>query len=309
VEKKKISQPLKATPDMLNLLWAAKDRSSSLHKSLRTLQLLFEDMVLTEVDEGTRKAMTFAFLKSIDNLKYENLDELQSHFSEFLDKYPANFEQFCKQTKGRSNWRCWYGIRPALSPGYITKTIEGDRESAQRWKELLDKLDTSKLKPPSLSETLGDIARIIANEVDMFEDTVDDLFSIGLFGKWDDMREEFARMSEERCNELKTAVKKELNAINKELEQNLKDERFQIAVLSTKVFTNYERELKQHLCLNDFLMLQDTYSKITALAIPSNLAGVNKKKYKEAMVSIEEAKKMLDKKDLWNDIKATKSLM
>jgi len=308
VEKKKVKRPLKATPDMLNLLWVAKDRSSSLHKSLRTLQLLFEEMNMSEVDEEIKKAMTFAFLRSMENLKYENLDQLQSHFSEFLDKYPANFEQFCKQTKGRSNWTSWAVIRPTLSPRYITKTLEDGRESAQRWKKLLERNDTSKMKPESLSETLGDIARQVANEVDMFEDAVDDLFSIGLFGKWDSMREEFARMSKERSNELKSAIRKELKAIKEEIDQNLKDERFQASSFSKEVFANCEGELKQHLSLNNFLLLQKTYSRIVALESPTNLLDVNKRRNEKAKALVEKAIQMLNKKDLWDDIKASKSL-
>jgi gas vesicle protein len=307
IKKIKVEQPLKATPDMLNLLWAAKDRSSSLHKSLRTLQLLFEGMSLSEVTEETRKAMTFAFLESIENLKWANLDQLRSHFSEFMDKYSANFEQFCKQTKGRSNWTIWARTRPTLSPGHITKSLESGRESAHRMKEFSKRHDTSELKPPSLSEILGDVARILANEVDMFEETVDDLFSIGLFGKWDDMREEFARMSKERSNELRNAIRKELNVIKEEIDQKLKDELFQTSTFSIEVFTSYEGELKQHLCLNDFLLLQKTYSKIIALKFPTNLLDVNKRMHEEARNFIDKATKMLDKKNLWNDIKARKS--
>lgn len=283
-------------------MWAAKDRSSSLHKSLRTLQLLFEEMSLHEVSEETKKSITIAFLASIENLKCENLEQLQSLFSEFLDKYPANFEQFCKQTKGRSNWRHWASTKPTLSPGFITKSLESDRESAKRMKELLDKHDAPDLKPPSLSETFGDVARILANEVDMFEDTVDDLFSIGLYGKWDDMREEFARISNERSKELKNGIKTELIAIKEEIEQNLKNGLFQKGIFPDEAFTNYAGELKQHLSLNDFLLLQKTYSKIIALRSPSNLADVNKRRCEEAKTFVNKAIKMIDKKDLFEGI-------
>ena len=307
VGKKKVERPSKATSDMLNLLWAAKDRSSSLHKSLRTLQLLFEKMSLPEATEETKKTITFAFLESIENLKYENLDQLQSHFGEFIDKYTANFERFCKQTKGRSNWRYWAEIKPTLSPGYITESLENERESAPKMKEIIERHDSSELKPPSLSEILGDVARILANEVDMFEDAVDDLFSIGLFGKWDNMREEFARMSKERSDELRNAIRKELNSIRKEIDQNLKDERFQATIFSKEVFLNYEGELRQHLCLSDFLLLQKTYSKIVALESPTNLPNVNKRRHEEARIMVNKAIKMLVKKNLWDDIRAAKS--
>jgi hypothetical protein len=307
-EKKEVEPPLKATSEMLNLLWAAKDRSASLNKSLRNLQYLFEHMNLGEVSEETKEAMTSAFLSCVGNLKYENLDQLQSLFSEFLEKYPANFEQFCKQTKGASNWTCWASTKPTLSPGFIIKSIENDRDLAQKMKDFLDRHNAPELESPSLSDILGDVARILANEVFMFEEAVDDLFSIGLFGKWDDMREELARMSKERSIELKNAIKNELNALKEEITQNLKDELFQASIFSKEVFTTYEGELKQHLCLNDFLLLQKTYSKIIALETPSNLPGVNKRRHEEARVLVEKALQMLDKKDFWDDIKAAKSL-
>jgi hypothetical protein len=307
VEKKKIEQPLKATTDMLNLLWAAKDRSASLNKSLRTLQLLFEEMNLPHVTEEIRKSMVLTFLKNIEHLELENLVQLQSHFSEFLDKYPTNFEQFCKQTKGRSNWLHWANIRPTLSPSFITKSLESERKSSQRMKDFFKGHNVSKIEPPSLSEILGDVARTLANEVDMFEDTVDDLFSISLFGKWDDVRDEFVRMAMERSNELRSAIKKELTTIEEEIDQSLKDKQFQASIFSIKVFTNCEGELKQHLCLNDFLLLQETYSKILALKSPTNLPGVHKRRREEAKTLIEKAIKMLDKNDLWDVIKASKS--
>jgi hypothetical protein len=252
-------------------------------------------MNLSEVSEDTREAMTFAFLSSIENLKYENLDQLHSLFSEFLEKYPTNFEQFCKQTKGRSNWRCWASTKPTLSPGFITKSIEDDRDLTQKMKEFLDKHNAPKSKSPSLSEILGDVARVLANDVFMFEDAVDDLFSIGLFGKWDDMREKLARMEEKRLNELKTGIKKELGIIIGEINKHLKDDNCQVVTFSTEVFNNYKQALKQHLCVDDFMVLQKTYSKVLSLGIQSNLSDVNKRKLEETKTSIEKAITLLDK--------------
>ena len=60
-EGTKFKGPVKADEEMLNLLWQAKDRSVSLHKSLRTLQTLFEEMKLPTIDEGTKESITDAF--------------------------------------------------------------------------------------------------------------------------------------------------------------------------------------------------------------------------------------------------------
>ncbi len=302
VEKRDVKPPAKATPEMLNLLWAAKDRSSSLNKSLRNLQELFERMNLNEVNDETKEAITSAFLASIETLKFENLDQLQCLFSEFLEKYPANFDQFCKQTKGRSNWTYWASSKPTLSPGFISKSIDEDKKLAQKMKDFLGKHEVTESKPDSVSYILGDVARVLANEVFMFEDAVDDLFSIGMFGKWDDMREEYSRMENKRTDELKNAIKTELNGIRVQITESLKDSQFQTSAFSSEVFVNYSGELKQRLCLDDYLIIKKTYSKIGSLEIPSNLAEINMRKHEEALAMIENALKMLDKKDIWNEL-------
>ena len=140
-----------------------------------------------------------------------------------------------------------------------------------------------------------------------FEDAVDDLFSIGVFGKWDDMREEFGRMSKERSDELKSALKNELNGIDRKIDQALTDGNFQNQLFISKIFSSHIAELKQHLCGNDFLFLQNTYSKIKALRSPSNLASVNKRRYEEVK-DIAKTLQLLDKKDLWDDISADTSI-
>ncbi len=313
VEKKEVEPPVKANTEMLNLLWAAKDRSASLHKSLRNLQELFEQMDLEEVNETTKEAMTTAFLQSVETLKFENLDQLQCLFSEFLHKYPSNFEQFCKQTKGRSNWTHWTTSIPTLSPGFIIKSIEKDKEMTKKIEKFLDKAramnkqEVPEDKPDSISDILGDVARVLANEIFMFEDAVDDLFSIGLFGKWDDMREEFSKMSDKRSKELKNGIKAELTGIVEQIEGKLKENDFQNSFFSDSVFTNYTVELKQHLCVDDFLLLQKTYSKINGLMTPSNLEDLNRKRHEEAKALIQKTIQMLDKKDVWDNIDWTRS--
>ena len=149
---------------------------------------------------------------------------------------------------------------------------------------------------------LGDVARVLAIEVFMFEDAVDDLFSIGLFGNWDDMQEEFVRMTEGRSKELKNGIKTELSTIKEAIDKKIETGDFQNSVFSNEVFTNYIIELKQHLCLNDFLFLQKTYLKISNLANYSNLSDINKRSHEEAKALIQKTIEMLNKEDLWNNI-------
>jgi hypothetical protein len=58
-----VEEPAKADAEMLNLLWNAKDRSTSLHKSLRTIQEIFENTNLSSLDEKTTESVVNGFLR------------------------------------------------------------------------------------------------------------------------------------------------------------------------------------------------------------------------------------------------------
>lgn len=175
-------EAVKADNEMMNLLWQAKDRSASLHKSLRSLQELFEQMRLPDIDEKTKLSMTTSFLKSIALLHSDSLIPLREVFHELLVKYPANFEQFIQETYGRSNWKFFVEFLPQLSPSFIIKSIEKDDEEAARFKKALHEHELN-MDDPGFSWILGDVSRILANEAYWLEDTADDLFNIGLIGR------------------------------------------------------------------------------------------------------------------------------
>lgn len=192
----KFKMPMKAGHEMLNLLWQAKDRSVSLHRSLRTLQTFFEETRLSTIDEGTKESITDAFLLSLSRLHRESLKPLNKLFHDFLKKYPANFERFCEETKDRSNWIYFLSNLPQLSPGYIIKSLEKGYDMYRQIEELLPEIK-SKDSEEELGEILGDVSRILANGAFFLEDAIDDLLSIGLLGKWDAMREKFPDFEDE----------------------------------------------------------------------------------------------------------------
>lgn len=290
LKKKRAGKPIRADSKMLNLLWAAKDRSSSLHKALRTLQRFFEETDLSRADEETKRSIVEAFLKSLEELKFQSLDTLYDHLQEFLDEYPTNFEQYCEQTKGRSNWTYFAANIPKLSPKYIIESLESSYEFEAKHKDFLKKLEVpNNITQDDLSYLLGDISRILANEVSMFEDAVDDLFSIGLWGKWDDSRDEFTRMSSERTKELKKSVEDELKTIRGEITYNLKNRNFQRSVFLNEVFETYQEELSHRLSGNTFFAIQKAYKKVSILNQPANLPDVNESRHKEAIFFIDKA--------------------
>lgn len=307
LKKRKAGKPIRVDSKMLNLLWAAKDRSSSLYKALRILQKIFEEMDLSRIDEETKRLIVDAFLISLEELKFQSLDTLYDHFQELLDKYPTNFEQYCEQTKGRSNWTYLAANIPKLSPKYIVETLERAYDFEAKHKDFLGKHevhdDTTR---DDLSYLLGDMSRILANEVMMFEDAVDDLFSIGLWGKWDDSRDEFARMSGERAKELKKCVEDELKTRREEINHNIENKNFQGSVFLDDVFKTYQKELSHRLSTDTFLTIQKAYQKISILNLPSNLADVNKRRHKEAIVAIDKALAALASDGEWDNFRAEK---
>jgi hypothetical protein len=178
----KYGKPFKANNEMLSLLWNIKDRSASLHKSLRNLQTLFEEMNQPKVEEKNKMHITRAFLKALSYLHKDSLKPLRELYLDFLKKYPANFEQFCRESKGSSYWKYLLEIRPKLLPRFI---IESFKEEKKIIREMKEKISQEEVTPNKehVNETLGDIARILANEAYWLEDTVDNLFKIGLTGK------------------------------------------------------------------------------------------------------------------------------
>jgi len=183
-----IKKPEKASIELLNLLWNAKDRSVSLHRSLRTLQEVFENVDLSGIDEKTKKSIVNGFLGGLLLLHNNSLKPLELLFQQFLDKYQSIFVQFCKQTKGRSNWMYFLTHVPGLLSGVIVESIEqAEKESTELNKLLKDNFKSE--SSDNLSHVLGDVSQILANGAYWLEDTVDNLLSIAFLGEWTKMRE------------------------------------------------------------------------------------------------------------------------
>lgn len=186
----KVGKPTRASPEMLILLWNAKDRSTSLYKSLRTLQEIYENTELSSLDEKTKQSVVTGFLRGLSSLHITSLRPLELLFDELIIKYPSNFAQFCVQTRGRSNWVFFWTHVPQLLPNYVIKSLEEDEKESLKWKQFINEKGATLDTPESMSDLLGDVSRIIANGAYWLEDTIDDLFSIALFKEWTKMRTE-----------------------------------------------------------------------------------------------------------------------
>ena len=187
--KMKVQESEKPDVEMLNLLWNAKDRSASLHKSLRTLQEIYENTDLSSDNFKETESIVNGFLRGLFSLCVNSLEPLEILFKEYITKYPNGFGQFCLQTKGRSNWLFFFQHLPELLPGRITKSFEKAAEEDAKLEKFLEKSGVPPTPPETLSEILANVSRIVANNAYWLEDTVDDLHSIAFFGKWEKMRE------------------------------------------------------------------------------------------------------------------------
>lgn len=188
-ENVKVGEPAKADAKMLNMLWNAKDRSASLHKSLRTMQEIFENTDLSSLAEKTTKSVVNGFLRGLFSLHINSLRPLEVLFNEFITKYPNNFAQFCIQTKGRSNWMFFFTHFPELLPNHIIRALKKEEKESVKFKQFMDKTGVDLDSPDSVSDILSDLSRITANGAYWLEDTIDDLLSIALFKEWTGMRE------------------------------------------------------------------------------------------------------------------------
>ena len=290
VRNNRAGEIVKANPRMLNLLWEAKDRSSSLYKSLRLFQKFFENMNLSEIDEKTKRTLVEGFLNSLEDLKYSSLDRLYDLFNEFIETYPTNFEQYCEQTTGRSNWLYFAKNLPELSPGFLIDSLEEANQLNAKIKEFLEKHETNKTSENfDLSYLLGDISRLLANEVMMFEETVDDLFSIAIWGNWDDMRDEFAKMLTERTKDLEDRVIKELEFIKNKIEKKLETRNFEKVFFSIPVFNSHSTEISHHIAGNSFLTVKKAYDKVIILNNSSNSTALIRKRCEETSTAIKKA--------------------
>ncbi len=193
-KKRKPLVPAKADLAMINLLWNAKDRSTSLNKSLSSLQIFFEGVDFSRIDERTKESIFDAFFSTLYKLDRRSLRPLKAAFDKFIAQYPGNFDAFCIQTADRSNWIFFLQCLPELAPGFLVNSFEKGRKEALEMQEFFDKLKKNNSKcesEPNVGEILGNLASALSEGGYWLEDTIDNLLSIGLMGDWRAMREKF----------------------------------------------------------------------------------------------------------------------
>ena len=182
------TRAIQPSDELLNLLWNAKDRSSSLHKSARTLQEVFENTSLNIGEMKIKEPIVKGYLKGLLFLSENSLKPLRIIFKEILTRYPEIFVQYCIQTKGRSNWIYFFTHNPTLLPTTIIEFLKKSEKELSGFREFLKNKPTEMHFEDSFNDILSDVSRIMANEAQWLEDTVDTLLSIYLFKDWKEIR-------------------------------------------------------------------------------------------------------------------------
>jgi hypothetical protein len=167
---------VKPSPELIQTLWHAKDRTVSLYKSFFALQVLFESMDLGRLDTTKKKAIAHAYLYTLQYLYTTSLAPLGDLFRKILRDYPEIFNRFVKQSQDSSHWITLAGLRLYFLPGRVLNTVEEMKKE--------DDDDIESALPPAVADMFGNTSRMLAIEGECLETVVDGLLGIVLYDDW-----------------------------------------------------------------------------------------------------------------------------
>ncbi len=165
--------------DLLGLLWNGKDRAVSLNKTARTLQVAFEQMSLSTIDETSRRSIIYGFVEALVYLGNHSTGPFLEFTKKLYKKYPGLLDGFCIQTHGRSYWANIPRYRSELLPGNV---LRGFAENLELRGFLEGSVDYD------LAEILARECMRLAILGNDLEGITDGLFSITQYGDWEGIR-------------------------------------------------------------------------------------------------------------------------
>ena len=168
-------------------LWRLKDDFSSLNKSLRLLQLIFESEPYETGSIPTDPwSLSILFEKSLDLSFTPTLEESNKHLLELISEYGNFISQVVEQTDGRSNWLSYFHFDWSLMPGKIRSDLLYEVNELNFNPDLrmssIEKFsyEIKEMQYTGLFHEIGNIFRVLANSVKFIEDFVDDVFSYSI---------------------------------------------------------------------------------------------------------------------------------
>jgi len=182
-------------PNFYREIWRLKDDFSSLHKSLRLLQGIFEyDLERIESLPIERQNYTLEHILnymgcstySVENIV--QIADLYSHFSKFIKEYGKMVSSVVEGTHDRSNWFYYInGLDTSLMPGRVLSELSSEVEEQMNLKSpkvsIVEKLIEERLDRRECQGRSYEISRIwqrLSASAGMIEVFIDDLFSCAL---------------------------------------------------------------------------------------------------------------------------------
>jgi hypothetical protein len=172
-------------------VWRLKDDFSSLNKSLRSLQHIFESK-LSEAEGLPSDPLNLLclFERALDSMMTPSLEKSNLRISELINDYGKFISNVIEETSDRSNWMSYPSFDWSLMPGKMRSDLisEVDEERNNLSLKmsfkmtLIEKLDEEiKSKQyQGLFFEIGNVARILANSADDMEYFIDCLFTFSL---------------------------------------------------------------------------------------------------------------------------------
>lgn len=163
--------------EKIGILWAAKDKSVSVNRSMMTLQLFLEGLECLELRQSDHGLIVSSFLARVESSYASNLSGINTILQEFVKKNPVLIKRFCVETKGRSIWAHLQSRQEShFKPGKLIVSFSEDLESARKWTNSDDQY---------LLRGLANIAKVLSIDGYWVEAIIDILHSIIVFGRWD----------------------------------------------------------------------------------------------------------------------------
>lgn len=100
-------------------------------------------------------------------------------------------------------------------------------------------------------------------------------------------------MKKAETRELKSRIREELELLKEQITQNLENKSFSGKGYSIRVFPVLREILIQKLEARTFRQIDESYDKIVALDFQSNLGDITERNYREAIVAVTRAIKLL----------------
>jgi hypothetical protein len=159
----------KPNKDIMNILWAMKDRAVTLNKCSGMLQLMFEDS--KRFGNLTPSQIQNLVLWCFDELYSASLFALHDSMRSLPNELVTIFQYTYDRTKARSNWLNLFSYPPRFIPGNLDTLINKDTSIAEL-KELQKLLEESDIQNILLDEAANEF-RLLCIWAEGLEGTID----------------------------------------------------------------------------------------------------------------------------------------